>query len=166
MTDREAQIFHWIAENPMISQEELAQKAGIKRSSVAVHISNLMRKGYIQGKGYIMNTPLYCTVIGGANMDIGGVSDEILIDNDSNPGTTTISLGGVGRNIAHNIALLGAEVKFITALGMICMRARLLIIVIVWELILKNRYMPKMPRPRHIFILPISPEKCMLQYRI
>ena len=67
-----------------ISQEELAQKAGIKRSSVAVHISNLMRKGYIQGKGYIMNTPLYCTVIGGANMDIGGVSDEILIDNDSN----------------------------------------------------------------------------------
>ena len=117
MTDREAQIFHWIAENPMISQEELAQKAGIKRSSVAVHISNLMRKGYIQGKGYIMNTPLYCTVIGGANMDIGGVSDEILIDNDSNPGTTTISLGGVGRNIAHNIALLGAEVKFITALG-------------------------------------------------
>jgi len=29
MTNREAQIFQWISENPMISQEELAAKAGI-----------------------------------------------------------------------------------------------------------------------------------------
>ena len=34
MTNREAQIFQWISENPMISQEELAAKAGIKRSGV------------------------------------------------------------------------------------------------------------------------------------
>ncbi len=27
MTNREAQIFQWISENPMISQEELAVKA-------------------------------------------------------------------------------------------------------------------------------------------
>ena len=53
MTNREAQIFQWIMENPMISQEELAAKAGIARSSAAVHISNLMKKGYILGKGYV-----------------------------------------------------------------------------------------------------------------
>ena len=41
MTQREAQLLHWIKENPMISQQELAEKAGITRSSVAVHISNL-----------------------------------------------------------------------------------------------------------------------------
>ena len=35
--------------NPLISQKELADKAGITRSSVAVHISNLMKKGYITG---------------------------------------------------------------------------------------------------------------------
>ena len=52
MTQRERQILRWIEENPMISQQELAEKAGITRSSVAVHISNLMKKGFIAGKGY------------------------------------------------------------------------------------------------------------------
>ena len=50
MTQRERQILNWIEENPLISQQELAEKAGITRSSVAVHISNLMKKGYITGK--------------------------------------------------------------------------------------------------------------------
>ena len=54
MTQREAQILQWIQENPLISQQELADRAGITRSSVAVHISNLMKKGYIDGKGYII----------------------------------------------------------------------------------------------------------------
>ena len=53
MTQRERQILRWIEENPLISQQELADKAGIARSSVAVHISNLMKKGHIAGKGYI-----------------------------------------------------------------------------------------------------------------
>ena len=52
MTQRERQILRWIEENPFISQQELAEKAGITRSSAAVHISNLMKKGYIMGKGY------------------------------------------------------------------------------------------------------------------
>lgn len=117
MTDREAQIFRWITENPMISQEELAAKAGIKRSSVAVHISNLMKKGYILGKGYVTSGPAYCTIIGGANIDIGGIPDEEPVEGDSNPGRTLLSLGGVGRNIAHTMSLLGLEVKLITALG-------------------------------------------------
>ena len=47
MTQRERQLLNWIEENPLISQQELADKAGITRSSVAVHISNLMKKGYI-----------------------------------------------------------------------------------------------------------------------
>lgn len=117
MTNREAQIFQWIVENPMISQEELAAKAGIARSSAAVHISNLMKKGYILGKGYVTSGPSYCTVVGGANIDIGGVPDTGLTDRDSNPGRTIFSLGGVGRNIAHNMRLLGLGVKLVTALG-------------------------------------------------
>ena len=43
MTQREQQILDWIRENPRISQQELAEKAGITRSSVAVHISNRRR---------------------------------------------------------------------------------------------------------------------------
>ncbi len=57
MTQREREILNWIAENPMISQQELANKAGITRSSVAVHISNLTRKGYLAGKGYVLRSP-------------------------------------------------------------------------------------------------------------
>ena len=91
----------------MISQQELADKAGITRSSVAVHISNLMKKGYISGKGLYHPHRPYVTVVGGVNMDIGGHPAAPLVMQDSNPGTVGMSLGGVGRNIAHNLSLLG-----------------------------------------------------------
>ncbi len=117
MTQRERQLLRWIEENPMISQQELADKAGITRSSAAVHISNLMRKGHIAGRGYIVRTAPYAVVVGGVNMDIGGRSFGPLIPRDSNPGQVRMSLGGVGRNIAHNLALLGAEVHLLTAFG-------------------------------------------------
>ena len=51
MTQRERQILSLIEANPMISQQELADQLQITRSSVAVHISNLQKKGYIVGKG-------------------------------------------------------------------------------------------------------------------
>ena len=117
MTQRERQLLRWIEDDPMISQQELADKAGITRSSVAVHISNLMKKGYIAGKGYIVRSAPYTVVIGGVNMDIGGRAHSPLVAADSNPGTVKISLGGVGRNIAHNMALLGTDVHLITAFG-------------------------------------------------
>ena len=117
MTQRERQILRWIEENPLISQQELADKAGITRSSAAVHISNLMKKGVILGKGYLVNTAPYVVVVGGVNMDIGGRSHAPLVARDSNPGRARMSLGGVGRNIAHNMALLGVDVRFLTAFG-------------------------------------------------
>ena len=117
MTQRERQLLRWIEENPMISQQELADKAGITRSSVAVHISNLMKKGHIAGKGYIIRTAPYAVVVGGVNMDIGGRSYGSLIPQDSNPGQVRMSLGGVGRNIAHNMCLLGVDVRMLTAFG-------------------------------------------------
>ena len=117
MTKRERQLLNWIEENPLISQKELADKAGITRSSVAVHISNLMKKGYISGKGYIVQTAPYVTVVGGVNVDIGGRPQAPLVARDSNPGAVQSSLGGVGRNIAHNMALLGLDVRLLTAFG-------------------------------------------------
>ena len=64
-----------------------------------------------------MKTAPYIAVVGGVNIDIGGRSDAPLVAGDSNPGRIRSSLGGVGRNIAHNLALLGADVKLVTALG-------------------------------------------------
>ena len=117
MTQRERQILNWIEADPMISQQELANRAGITRSSVAVHISNLMKKGCIAGKGYIVTRSPYVTVVGGMNMDIGGRPYKKLVAKDSNPGAVRMSPGGVGRNIAHNMSLLGLDVRLLTAFG-------------------------------------------------
>ena len=117
MTQRERQILNLIAANPMISQQELADSLNITRSSVAVHISNLLKKGYIAGKGYVLRTGSYAVVIGGVNVDIGGRAQKKLVAADSNPGKVSISLGGVGRNIAHNMTLMGVDVKMLTAMG-------------------------------------------------
>ena len=117
MTQREQQILNLISANPMISQQELADSLNITRSSVAVHISNLLKKGYIAGKGYVLRTGSYAVVVGGVNVDIGGRSQRKLVAADSNPGKVSISLGGVGRNIAHNMSLMGVDVKMLTAMG-------------------------------------------------
>ena len=117
MTQRERQILQLIEANPLISQQQIADKLGITRSSAAVHISNLMKKGCIAGKGYVLRSGSYAVVVGGVNVDIGGRSFAPLVAADSNPGTVTVSLGGVGRNIAHNMSLLGLDVRLLTAYG-------------------------------------------------
>lgn len=56
-------------------------------------------------------------VIGGAVADITGFSLNPLISNDSNPGQVKFSSGGVGRNIAENLARLNCQVDLLTAFG-------------------------------------------------
>lgn len=117
MTQRERQILQLIESDPMISQQDLADSLGITRSSAAVHISNLIKKGHIAGKGYVLRSGSYAVVVGGVNMDIGGRSYSPLVCSDSNPGMVSMSFGGVARNIAHNLALLGTDVRLLTAYG-------------------------------------------------
>ena len=59
----------------------------------------------------------YAVVIGAANIDIGGTPYKPLIPGDSNPGVIKMSYGGVARNIAHNLTLLGVDVELVTAAG-------------------------------------------------
>jgi len=117
ITDREFQILNWIKENPLISQEELASLAGISRSSVSVHVSNLMKKGVIVGKGYVLQEQPYICVIGAAFVDIIGTPRAPLLKGESTPGAVETALGGVGRNQAVNMKLLGLNVRLISALG-------------------------------------------------
>ena len=88
MTQRERQILQLIEADPMISQQTIADELGITRSSVAVHISNLMSKGHIAGRGYVLRS-----------------------------GSSVVVVGGVGRNIAHNLSLMGTDVRLLTAYG-------------------------------------------------
>ncbi len=59
----------------------------------------------------------YAVVCGGVNIDIGARSFAPLRAKDSNPGKVELSLGGVGRNIAHNMRLLGVPTYLLTAVG-------------------------------------------------
>lgn len=61
-----------------------------------------------------MNTVL---VIGGANLDIKAKTLKPHIDATSNPAHIVTKAGGVGRNIAHNLARQGVNVQLVTALG-------------------------------------------------
>lgn len=117
MTKREEEILHLLEQDPLISQNNLAEKLGITRSSTGVHLSNLMKKGYIVGKGYILNNNPYICIVGGANIDIVGFPKHELINGDTNSGVFQLSLGGIGRNIAENLARLGIRIKFIAAIG-------------------------------------------------
>lgn len=65
----------------------------------------------------MLRSGTYAAVVGGVNVDIGGQSYAPLVARDSNPGRVRISLGGVGRNIAHNMSLLGVDVRLLTAFG-------------------------------------------------
>jgi pseudouridine kinase len=57
------------------------------------------------------------TIIGGITADIEGQPYEMLLHGDSNPGKISMSYGGVGRNIAENLARLGAQVSFFSVVG-------------------------------------------------
>ena len=65
----------------------------------------------------MMNDELFITVIGGVNMDVGGHVSGVLKPHDSNIGRISMSPGGVGRNIAHDLRLLGMNVRMIAAVG-------------------------------------------------
>lgn len=56
-------------------------------------------------------------VYGGANIDIQAVSRARFRAADSNPSRSSITLGGVGRNIAENCARLGLSVQLVTVIG-------------------------------------------------
>ncbi|MCX8006729.1 MAG: carbohydrate kinase family protein [Coriobacteriia bacterium] len=61
--------------------------------------------------------PLTIAVIGGANTDVFGLAGEPVVAGDSAPGTVRIGPGGVGRNVAENLARLGCDVRLVTAVG-------------------------------------------------
>ena len=117
MTQQEREILNLLAGDPLLSHQALAERTGLSGPEVDALITHLTEQGCIAGKGYVLRAPSYAAVIGGVNMDIGGRSAAPLVAADSNPGTVRMSLGGVGRNIAHNLALLGADVRLLTAFG-------------------------------------------------
>ena len=117
MATREQQVLALIRQDPMLPQQAIADRLHISRSAVAGHIMKLTNKGLIKGRGYVLSNTPFVAVIGGANIDIHGKSNDTLQERDSNPGQVHTSAGGVARNIAENLARLGVDCRLITAVG-------------------------------------------------
>lgn len=117
MNYREKQILTIIRDNPFIQQNAIADMLGITRSSVAGYIMTLTQKGYIKGKGYLLSENNHIVVVGSSNMDVTGYSNKKLVYGDSNPGKIRCTPGGVGRNIAENLALLDRDTYLISTIG-------------------------------------------------
>ncbi len=56
-------------------------------------------------------------MVGGANVDIKARSTAALVGATSNPGTVVRTPGGVGRNVAENLARLGSRVALLSTVG-------------------------------------------------
>lgn len=117
MTPRERQILAIIRNEPMVSQATLAERLGISRSAVAGHVMQLTAKGAIRGRGYVLADTPAVVCIGGANVDIQGRSTRSLRDGESNPGTISVSAGGVARNVAEHLVRGGVPCRLISAIG-------------------------------------------------
>lgn len=110
LTSREQEIAEVLYKEPLISQEELALRFGISRSSAAVHISNLMKKGIILGKGYVFNKKASVVVIGELllRINVKQKQENIQIDPE---------YGGFSAEVSRALASFGITTKLLTVLG-------------------------------------------------
>jgi pseudouridine kinase len=116
-TNKKDRLFELVRSNPFISQQELADQLHLSRSAVAGHISALIRERRLLGRAYVLPERRAIVCIGAANLDRKLRTLAKLAPATSNPASQSESFGGVARNVAENLARLGAAVGLITAVG-------------------------------------------------
>lgn len=114
---QEKAVLALIEGNAFVGQQQIAESLGLARSTVAVHIASLIRKGYILGRGYMLPAGGRAVCIGGAVIDRKYSARAVIVPATSNPVDGFRSLGGVARNVAENLARLGTETSFISLIG-------------------------------------------------
>ncbi len=118
LTEREQEIVALLRADPLLDAAALADRLGSTRAAVSVHLSNLTRKGVVLGRGYLVRPEADSVlVVGGAVLDAKVRTASRPVLGTSNPGTATSAVGGVGRNIAENLARLGTPTILVAALG-------------------------------------------------
>lgn len=118
LTQREREIVDLLRLDPLLDAAALAERLGTTKASVAVHLSHLAKKGVILGRGYLLRPDRRSVVVvGGANMDIKAHSRDRAVLRTSNPGAAVTTPGGVGRNIAENLARLGSPTHLVAPVG-------------------------------------------------
>lgn len=117
LTPQEQTILRLLRSDPLLDAAGLAGRLGTSKAAVSVALSNLTRKGAILGRGYLVRGEAAVVVVGGAVMDVKARSGAALDPATSNPGQITTHPGGVGRNIAENLARLGTPTHLVSAVG-------------------------------------------------
>lgn len=117
LTPQEQTILRLLRADPLLDAAGLAEQLGTTKASISVALSNLTRKGAILGRGYLVRGEAAVVVVGGAVMDVKARSAEPLDPETSNPGQVATDPGGVGRNIAENLARLGTPTHLVAAVG-------------------------------------------------
>ncbi len=110
LTLREREIMELLKKDPLISQDELARHLGISRSSIAVHISNLMKKGVILGKGYVFNDQASIVVIGLSYLQIN-------LDKQGEQNVIDLNYRGLPIVAGEILAGFGVNLKIISLIG-------------------------------------------------
>lgn len=110
LTSREKEILALLKKEPLISQEEMAQRFGITRSSVAVHISNLMKKGVILGKGYVLNEAVSVVVLGNCLL-------AVEVRKQAGASSIDINWGGFAYKASQTLADFGSHAKIVSVIG-------------------------------------------------
>lgn len=108
-----------LEKDPYLTQQAMANKLGLTRPTVANLIVQLMDMGYILGKAYVLSDKqenlLVC--IGAANIDYKLTALEAMQMETSNPIRSSLSMGGVIRNVAENCGRLDMNVSLISIVG-------------------------------------------------
>lgn len=118
LTAREREIVDLLRADPLLDAAALAERIGSTRAAVSVHLSHLTRKGVVLGRGYIVRAEADSVlVVGGAVLDTKVRTAGPPVVGTSNPGTSSATVGGVGRNIAENLARLGRPTVLVAAVG-------------------------------------------------
>ena len=86
LTHREREVVELLRQDPLLDAAALAERIGATKAAVAVHLSNLTKKGVILGRGYVVRPERRSVVVvGGANMDLKAHSRRPAVLRTSNP---------------------------------------------------------------------------------
>ena len=114
---QEQAVLDAITANPFAGQQEIAAALGLARSTVAAHIVQLIQKGYVLGRGYVLPKARRIVCVGGATVDRKYYASTPLIQETSNPVAGRRTHGGVARNVAENLARLEVDVGLVSIVG-------------------------------------------------
>lgn len=110
-------ILKLIKSNPLISNDELSRRLNISLDEVENGLIDLKEKGEIIGRTFIFPNKVQVLCVGGANIDRKIQVLEGLEYGTSNPSNSTISCGGVARNISENLGRVNCQTSLLSVVG-------------------------------------------------